>query len=390
MSVRVIPHRSQEEIFELLNFAKIDKNYMKNYVQSFYFGENLHHEDVYLFEIDKSLLEDLKSSRSFVIRGGANDTAVLCTESKTFDLRESETSNSLLLFKGDLSKCPPPTALAAEGDFDTRSRKVETLKHNYYELKARRARLKRLKEKLDEHPYSACDTDQHDLYSFEDLLDEVQTSHKELEDGLKSLHACQIGGYWRLLDFEYLCSLFRSVLAIVDENGWSYHCIPSRQLEQALMELYKREITDHVMGLFTIEHDGKETCSLNELDTCRLYAEMILKTTAKFNLVEFCETWQLSVPDGMVTDLNQLKNLAVIDRDSKPEVIRYFPACDLPEDLQARFQVLFKTKEKWTFEEITPYLEDSCTGNTNVGNLLMKYARLSTSRGVKVYSSKRT
>ena len=31
------------------------------------------------------------------IRGGANDLAVLCTKSNTFDIKEQETSNGLLL-----------------------------------------------------------------------------------------------------------------------------------------------------------------------------------------------------------------------------------------------------------------------------------------------------
>ena len=49
--------------------------------------------------------------------------------------------------------------------------------------------------------------------------------------------------------------------------------------------------------------------------------------------------------------------MALMDRDSKPPVIRYFPETQLPEGMEERFDVLFRTKEKWTAQEITPYIK---------------------------------
>ncbi|EGV91176.1 Sister chromatid cohesion protein DCC1 [Cricetulus griseus] len=47
-----------------------------------------------------------------------------------------------------------------------------------------------------------------------------------------------------------------------------------------------------------------------ELDAdkiCRVTAEMLLQNAVKFNLDEFQEVWQQSVPEGMTTRLDQLK-----------------------------------------------------------------------------------
>jgi hypothetical protein len=47
-----------------------------------------------------------------------------------------------------------------------------------------------------------------------------------------------------------------------------------------------------------------------ELDAdkiCRVTAEMLLQNAVKFNLAEFQEVWQQSVPEGMTTRLDQLK-----------------------------------------------------------------------------------
>lgn len=46
---------------------------------------------------------------------------------------------------------------------------------------------------------------------------------------------------------------------------------------------------------------------LNEDKICRVTAEMLLQNAVKFNLAEFQEVWQQSVPEGMTTRLDQLK-----------------------------------------------------------------------------------
>lgn len=42
-------------------------------------------------------------------------------------------------------------------------------------------------------------------------------------------------------------------------------------------------------------------------------------------------------------------------RKNTKEIISY-PATELPDGINERFDELFKTKEKWTIEEITPYI----------------------------------
>lgn len=47
--------------------------------------------------------------------------------------------------------------------------------------------------------------------------------------------------------------------------------------------------------------------ALNEDKVCRGLALMLLQNAVKFNLKEFQEVWQQSVPEGMSTRLDQLK-----------------------------------------------------------------------------------
>lgn len=47
--------------------------------------------------------------------------------------------------------------------------------------------------------------------------------------------------------------------------------------------------------------------ALDEDKVCRGLALMLLQNAVKFNLKEFQEVWQQSVPEGMSTSLEQLK-----------------------------------------------------------------------------------
>nr|CAD7429806.1 unnamed protein product [Timema monikensis] len=63
------------------------------------------------------------------------------------------------------------------------------------------------------------------------------------------------------------------------------------------------------------------------------------------------------VPPRMKTSLQHLSGIALMDTSCKPEVIWYFDEMELPDDLNERFRVLFQTREKWTLDEIRPYVQ---------------------------------
>eukprot|EP00057_Strongylocentrotus_purpuratus_P001139 XP_001194603.3 PREDICTED: sister chromatid cohesion protein DCC1 [Strongylocentrotus purpuratus] len=229
------------------------------------------------------------------------------------------------------------------------------------------------------------------------LLDIVQAREGELRDELISMKACLIDGHWRVLDFDYESQVLTHILSLVQENSWSYDEVPLEETLSTLENLEPRPILEHCLkccGDFTRgkNDDGSEEAmySLDPDKVCRLFAEMLLRPADKFNLTEFLEVWQQSVPEGMVTTEQQLKGLALIDRSCSPPVTWHFPLSDLPENERERFDVLFKTKERWTLDEITSYIEDLSTEKLSVGALLQRNCRTSlNAAGIRVYNTKR-
>ncbi|MBN3324711.1 DCC1 protein, partial [Atractosteus spatula] len=248
-----------------------------------------------------------------------------------------------------------------------------------------------------EYPYEGPEGEQEgegakEKYTTEDLQDRIQASTKELFAQLQNIHACNIGGYWRILDSDYEIKLLGHVTQLVDSESWSFSKVPLSVCLEELGPLEPPEMIEHCLNCYGRRYTneaGEIHFSLNEDEVCRATAQMLLQNAVKFNLSEFQEVWQQSVPEGMLTSLDQLKGLALVDRNSRPETISLLRVEDLPEETQDRFNCLFSLREKWTEADIAPYIKDLCGEKQTTGALLTKYARSSMQNGVKVYNSRR-
>ncbi|XP_071531976.1 sister chromatid cohesion protein DCC1 isoform X2 [Panulirus ornatus] len=318
--------RTVEDVKKLVHHAKLVEDELHPITQVLEFTPDFgcDGKEIVLLELDAKVLETLKED-SAVLRGDPEAGAVLCTKSRTYEVREAETSNSLVLI-------PHLSLATGEGSKERtlQNRQVCGIHHTYLEIRPCKPRTQKLRELLEECPYSGSQGENQDgektRYTWSDLLDLVQCSEEELDKALQELEA--------------------------------YH-------------LY-----------------GDTLYTLRDDKVCRLCAEVLLRSADKYNLHEFLSIWQQSVPEGLTTNLSQLEGLALVDRSSSSDAISYFPVTSLPQDIQDRFNTLFATRDKWTFEEIRPYIEDLAGDKTPVNALLTKYARASTLNGIKYYSGK--
>ncbi|KTF78949.1 hypothetical protein cypCar_00024147 [Cyprinus carpio] len=201
-------------------------------------------------------------------------------------------------------------------------------------------------------------------------------------------------GFWRILDFDYKMKLLGHVTQLVDSESWSFSRVPLSACLEELGSLEPKAMIEHCLNCYgrrySIE-DGQVMYALDEDKVCRATAQLLLqKKKCRFNLSEFQEVWQQSVPEGMSARLDQLRGLALLDRSTKPETISLLREEDLPEDTLERFNSLFSLREKWMQDDIEPYIQDLCGEKQTTGALLTKHARSSVQSGFKgVYNSRR-
>ncbi|CAH2097617.1 unnamed protein product [Euphydryas editha] len=374
--------------------------------------------------LDDNLLKEIEAGNELIFKGDPDENAVLCTSNKTYDIKEAETSNSLLLvpdllFAASTGLDETLANNSMESDSDSSfERSNSSLNKStdsddgkpprnivfkdivgtfftYYELKPCKPRLSKLRKLLEGSKYRGFEleysVDKSKLLTYEAIADEVQASKAELEEELVKIQAIKIDDHYRLLEFDYEFRVLSYMLDLIDENSWSLDRISKEITFESLKDLVPRCILESMFMFYTdksVEEDGVQFYKYKEDKVCRFLARVLLKSAGKFNLVEFLQAWKDSVPEGMKTDESLLSGIALIDKTCTPRVVWGFSETDLPEDINERFKVLFQTKAKWTVAEISPYIELYATEKLNVNALLTKYARASTQDGVRVFSAK--
>ncbi|RVE62366.1 hypothetical protein OJAV_G00156490 [Oryzias javanicus] len=385
--------RTLEEVKATLEIAKLKEKDLQSTIHCLSFGENVSSADYCLMELDDTLCKLIETGQSLIIRGDKDERAVLCSGDKTYDLKIADTSN-LLLF---VPECRIPDQLGCSEDSpQVVPAQVWGFCNSYWELRKQRPKLKKLKKLLMENPYEGPtlrgqEEKTESRYTMEDLLERIQASEQEIKTHLEVIHACQIDGYWRVLDFDYEMKLLGHVTQLVDSESWSFNKVPLQTSLDELAPLEPRQMIEHCLNCYGKRYTNNDEVfyALHEEKVCRGLALLLLQNAIKFNLKEFQEVWQQSVPEGMSTRLDQLKGVALVDRTSHPKTICLLRIEDLPEDTQERFNHLFTLREKWTEEDITPYIQDLCGEKQTTGALLTKYARSSMQNGIKVFNSRR-
>ncbi|XP_071531975.1 sister chromatid cohesion protein DCC1 isoform X1 [Panulirus ornatus] len=385
--------RTVEDVKKLVHHAKLVEDELHPITQVLEFTPDFgcDGKEIVLLELDAKVLETLKED-SAVLRGDPEAGAVLCTKSRTYEVREAETSNSLVLI-------PHLSLATGEGSKERtlQNRQVCGIHHTYLEIRPCKPRTQKLRELLEECPYSGSQGENQDgektRYTWSDLLDLVQCSEEELDKALQELEAYHLYGFWQMLEFDYHFKVVSHILNMIETKSWPLDGVPRCEAIKGLSELEPRNIMTQCFDYYLKPsdkdtEDGDTLYTLRDDKVCRLCAEVLLRSADKYNLHEFLSIWQQSVPEGLTTNLSQLEGLALVDRSSSSDAISYFPVTSLPQDIQDRFNTLFATRDKWTFEEIRPYIEDLAGDKTPVNALLTKYARASTLNGIKYYSGK--
>ncbi|XP_047540073.1 sister chromatid cohesion protein DCC1 [Vanessa atalanta] len=417
--------RTSDDVRKVIKTAKLHESELTETTQVLRFpGPDQQNHNLRLMLLDDNLLKEIEAGNQLIFKGDTDENAVLCTSNKTYDIKEAETSNSLLLVPdllfaastgldetnannsmevdSDSSFERSNTSLnkSAECDEEKTPRNIvfkdilDTF-FTYYELKPCKPRLSKLRKLLEPTKYRGSEleysVDKSKLLTYDAIFDQVQSSREELDEELVKIQAIKIDEHYRLLEFDYEFRVLSYLLDLIDENSWSLDKISKEVTLESLKDLVPECILKAMFMFYSEEsviEDGVQYYRYKENKVCRFLARVLLKSAGKFNLVEFLQAWRDSVPEGMTTDESLLAGIALVDKTSTPQVVWGFSENDLPEDINQRFKVLFQTKAKWTVSEISPYIELYATEKLNVNALLTKHARASTQDGVRVFSAK--
>lgn len=321
------------------------------------------------------------------LRGQPDEDAVLCTETKTYAIKFVGTSNSVFLI-------PPSDNIeqkcnGKDGD-NLEMASVIKVAPGCMELVEVAPKLDKLKLLLTQSPYSFAEASEMEIseegdktkigfYRWSDLVNRLQASDEELLSGLHSLSAVEIGGYWRILDEDYMISVLTMLLHDIVLNDWPIDALNEDEVVNVLeKDGYPRIIAKHCFRVHAtkVVDDGVGTWKLDQRRVCIHLAREILKG-GKMKKDIFMEKWIRKVPDVIHVNFDMLEGEVLTERLGVETWVYAFSVSSLPSSPAERFSMLFKERPKWEWKDLQPYVWDLRVPGLSLEGLLLKYTRRS-------------
>ena len=132
--------------------------------------------------------------------------------------------------------------------------------------------------------------------------------------------------------------------------------IEKKTTVEALNGIVPTEVCDELFDIYATPTEAGKY-QYQEAIICKIVAGNILQHSQKFQIEEFLQTCQNVLPEQMKMQESYLDGIGVIDRESATPCVRGLLEENLPTSLLERLRALFLTKEKWSLEQILPYIE---------------------------------
>jgi len=227
----------------------------------------------------------------------------------------------------------PPTGAAEEGSpakvqkrqpIEQQTSAVTTIVGSLtdsYILQHIPGRLQRARELLGRcvyrGPEAEDEVDRGLLLTWEDLAREVQASAAELRQGLSSMGAVEIGGYWRIVDGGYFSEITQLILGLCVENDWPSSAVPAGDCVSQLPQ-YCPHVIRHCIAFYRAEADDSAsaagTTALDPAKVCAFVAQTLLQgegqdggEVKQWPQAEFMERWNDGTPADMTPTLEMLR-----------------------------------------------------------------------------------
>ncbi|XP_012217397.1 sister chromatid cohesion protein DCC1 isoform X2 [Linepithema humile] len=379
--------RTKEDVCQILELAAIKENDLNIVTQCLYSTQNYKIDNLMLLEVDNHILETLNKGDIISFRGNKHDDAILCTKTRTYEVKEAEISNSWLLVPN--LKLNQATNVEEVTERIIGRRNIKKIFTSYYEVKETKPNLTNLSTFLNSSSFNGLEYESminpKTLYSWEKLQTELQASDHELKQALAD---------FLIADINEARSL-NLMLDYFGEQSWELDEVDKESTYECLKELIHEPVFNAIFEKYTqvstkTKIDGSPLYIYDERKCCAMIARILLAASPVTEYKEFMETWTIGIPEKMQLKEEYLCGAALVTYNAskmQKEVVSC-PEADLSNNIHKRLNELFQIKAKWTAEEITPYIMRFTKGTMNVNALLTKYARCSTKNGLKYYGSK--
>lgn len=334
----------------------------------------------FLLELDGGLLEKLEKG-NLSIKGSANDEIILVSSNSTYQLKQVQTSNSILLLSKDESLLPHLTAdVYLKGEEHPANYRVAFNGNCYLEVSIRLGLVDTVRQIFQS---AHCFNNSLIGGLSVELLDErVQASRDEIEMACKKLFVFPIttpsGKFLFKVSMDLLIAcgkvLFEQFLLNGQDSSQVLNTVKAENLlNQEIVEfLYQNEFFP----------DGKFSLSA----ICKAVARDLFHKQHQWQISHLLKEIEEELSFVASVSIEMIQDICVKSSSDQSQV-HYLDELHLSLDPMVRVMELFRVKPKWQQSEIFPFLHSVVSHESEAGALLSKVCRsFLNSEGVRCYT----
>lgn len=347
-----------------------------------------------LIELNDDLLELLKQGKNnkgklqFKSLDKEKSQVVLCSEDKTWILRQKDHSNmSMVMREGvpddsnvvidpaSLFGLPPPV-----NDYIGFARTT----YEYETIPADGELNLGVVPIYDGEQEFPPSSRTFKIHTFDELLNDSPCSRLESVKRWNQLGGCVINGQICFLSDSFMAKALHVTLMSVMAESLDLDAL---QLEETFNAVtkdmvtnfnpYTIEVVKSVLCKFGTKDNDTDSWKLNKNAIAKLYGLQALKKYVNRNSMpmdEFMLKWKSLFPPFLPWDID-ISMLWGYYYQPQDKHIQYISKEALSMDIKERFRVLFKLQSTWRIEEIQPFVDDLNVKHLKIDSFIMKYAR---------------
>lgn len=335
-----------------------------------------------LIELSPELQNIIEKNEEPIFIKASNEEGeiILCSKSKTFQIKQRNHSNTVLLMDSKVNSSETEKNNRSFWGYSSQSSVLEcnptsgNIDVKGIPIYDGQGNLKNNGQEVSLHY----------------LKDNAPISDLEFEKAWFNLNGSSIDGQAVILSHDFITRSLHVLIMSIMASNLDFNELSLIEVYNTLSEDddYTIDVVETVLRKFA--NEDIEPFSLNKEKIAQWYGIESLKKFASKKYIsppEFFIKWKSEFPPFFECsiDLPLLNGFFV---RPLPDRIQYLSKNDLPRDINNRLNVLFRSQSTWELNDMIPYIEEFNTKGLKYDNFIMKFAKKK-KVGKKVYITPR-
>ncbi|CCE62042.1 hypothetical protein TPHA_0B03700 [Tetrapisispora phaffii CBS 4417] len=325
-----------------------------------------------------------------------NNDVVLCSDDKTWLMRQMNHSNTVLLMKEFIPDEAPDSDKVPLFGTNTAPNKDylgfvrTTFEYETQLINNPLVNLNNIPIYNGEIEFPKKSEKLH-IKDKKTILKNSLCSREEFDRRWTNIGGCRINGYMCILSSDFMSKVLHIVLMSIMAESLDTKNLTIKDIYNAVNKdinedqentknnLYSKDVVETVIKKFSLMNieSKQETWRLNMKEIVMWYGINALKkyvSKKSMSQDEFLIKWKSLFPPYFPSEMD-LQLLAGWYYRPSSNSIQYISKDILPNDIKDRFKMLFKLQSQWQQEDIVPFIEEFNTKNLKIDSFIMKFSR---------------